>query len=110
LVPADMPTLMGRAVSALPGEEVHIRGTIIGGSRAAVLVDYIGFPAQEAEGDAWLVSIEWPGLPSRAFWDYGYYELVGLPCQHEPGRFEALRVFLTEVRILKFEMPPEAAE
>lgn len=110
LVPADMPTLMGRAVSALPGEEVHIRGTIIGGPRAAVLVDYIGFPAQEAEGDTWLVNIEWPGLAPRVFWDYGYYELVGLPCQHAPGRFEALRVFLTEVRILKFEMPAEAPE
>jgi len=113
LVPADDATLVGRAIRTLPGEEVRIRGTITGrqGASACMLVDYIGFPGQEAagEGDTWLVTIEWPGSAPRVFWDYGLYDLVGLPCPDSPGQFEMLRVQMVGYKLLEVELPPEGA-
>jgi hypothetical protein len=114
LVPADQPTLMGRAASALPGEAVRVRGTTLGllGGNAGVLVDYVGFPAQEAaaaDGESWLVTVEWQGAPPKVLWDYGLYEMRDLPCRDTPGQFETLGVLLGEFKLVKVELPPVPA-
>jgi len=113
LVPADMPTPMARAASAIPGERVRILGTTVGrmGGHAVVAVDHLSFPDQEAVAgreDVWLVTLEWPGTQPRKFWDYGLYGLVDLPCQSVPNRFEALQLLLAEFRTVKIELPPAA--
>ncbi len=116
LVPAGMPTLIGRASTLLPGEVVRVRGTITGraGQFATVLVDYLGFPAQEKEagddGDVWVVTVTWPGSAPRVFWDYGAYEVVGLPCRHAEGRFETMQVILGEFTMIEMEVPPAGPE
>ncbi len=111
LVPADMPTLIGRASTLLPGEEVRVRGTITGraGQFVTVLVDYLGCPAQEEEAgdaDVWVVTVTWPGSAPRVFWDYGAYEVVGLPCRHAEGRFETMQVVLGEFTVIEMAIPP----
>ncbi|MHC5034315.1 MAG: hypothetical protein ACYTFZ_04705, partial [Planctomycetota bacterium] len=113
LVPADLPVLLSRAATVLPGEDVRVRGTIVGqqGEFACVLVDYIGFPAQDAAtgGDVWLVRLTWPASVARVFWDYGLYDVVGLPCQHALGRQESLRVLLGDFKLVEIEVPAEPA-
>ncbi|MHC4788321.1 MAG: hypothetical protein ACYS8K_03840 [Planctomycetota bacterium] len=114
LVPADLPTLLIRAGSVLPGEQVRIRGTITGRQESftSVLVDYIGFPAQEGSGrgDVWVVRLEWPPWPARVFWDYGIYVVPDLPCRHVAGRFEALQLVLREFRLVEVQQPVAPAE
>jgi hypothetical protein len=105
---------MGRAASALPGEAVRVRGTTLGllGGNAGVLVDYVGFPAQEAaaaDGESWLVTVEWQGAPPKVLWDYGLYEMRDLPCRDTPGQFETLGVLLGEFKLVKVELPPVPA-
>jgi len=111
LVPADRPTLMGRAATVLPGEAVRIRGTSLGllGGYASILADYIGFPAQEAaaaDGESWLVTVEWQGAPPKVLWDDGLYVMPDLPCQDKPGQFETLQVSVGQFRSVKVELPP----
>lgn len=109
LVPSDSASLMGRATSTLPGEQVHIRGTVTGvqGAYNCVLVDYIGFPEQEeaaGDGDTWWVSVEWPQERPKVLWDYGLYQ-IPLSCQHAAGRFEVVQVLLREFRTIEVEVP-----
>lgn len=116
LIPADRPVLMNGAAGLLSGERVRVQGTTIGrqGAYACVLVDYLGFPQQEeaAGRQPWFVTVQWPGQPPRAFWDYGVYPLYGLPCQHEEGRLEGFQVQLREVRVIQVPLPtpPEQEE
>ncbi|MGD2173769.1 MAG: hypothetical protein PVJ27_00055 [Candidatus Brocadiaceae bacterium] len=115
LVPATWPTLRYQAARLLPGERLRIRGTTIGprGARNCVLVDYIGFPdEQEARGDAqtWWVRLQ-AGEQERgpAIWDYGLYSFSDLPCRHAPGRFESVRVLLSEFRTIQVPSRERAA-
>ena len=114
LVPADMPTPVARAASAIPGERVRIRGTTVGrqGGYSVVAVDQVNFPEQDEEAGeegVWLVRLEWPGTRPREFWDYGLYRLIDLPCQSVPGRFETLQLMVGEFRIYKVALPTPAA-
>jgi hypothetical protein len=114
LVPGDQASLMGRAVGVLPGESVHVLGTITGvqGARNCVLVDYIGFPDQEQAGEdgrTWWLSFEWPGQGRLVFWDDGLYD-VPLACQHAAGMVERLRIILHEFRTVEVKAPAPAAE
>jgi len=105
LVPRDMVSLLGRAAGILPGEKIHVLGTVTGvqGVRNCVLLDYLGFPDQEeaaGDGVTWWLSLEWAGQRPAVFWDDGYYELP-LPCQHARGQLELLRVLMREFRTVK---------
>jgi hypothetical protein len=114
LVPADLPALIARAASGLPGEQVRIRGTVVGrvAGRSVVLVDYIGFPAQEqtaAGRQSWEVVLEWPDVPTKTFWDPGLYDVVDLPCRNAAGQFERVVVEIVEFRTVEMTLPPGAA-
>jgi hypothetical protein len=110
VVGADQPVLVARAANGLPGEQIRIRGNVIGrtGAFCLVLADYIGFPEQEAlTGDdtAWVAVLSWPGSYPRVFWTGGTYVLVDLPSPQAPGRFERLRVTLGEFRKVQVARP-----
>ena len=113
LVPVTARNLSAQVVSALPGEKVRVRGTTVGrrGAANCVLVDYMGFlTGEETEPKAtWLVSIDYVRVGTMTFWDYGFYAMPDLPCQHVAGRYEVLRLLLGDFRTVELKPQVQAA-
>jgi hypothetical protein len=112
LVPADMGTAVAQVGRMLPGENVRVRGTAAGlvGARKCVVVEYLGFPDQELAdfySRPWMVTVDWPSRRPRtiSIWDFGQYDVPGLPCLHQPGRREAIRIVLRQYHELKVTRP-----
>ncbi len=113
LVPGMWPTLGVQAERLIPGETVRIRGTTLGarGARNRVLVDYLAFPAgdeTETRGKSLWVAV-WLGEkgPRAEMWDYGIYAQE-LPCQHVPGRYEPISVWIREYHEIVVPAPKAA--
>lgn len=112
VIPSTLATPMAQVASILGGENLRIRGRVMGEilGEKVVRVDYIGFPdVEKAEpfGSAWLVTIEWPSRPVRTLeiWDFGTYTVMDLPCLHQPGRREAIRVVMRQYREITVMVP-----
>lgn len=104
LIPTDKTIFIERARAALPGQDVLVKGTIIGrqGIYRCVLVDELGVAGRMKEPDVWAIEIHWPGEKTKLIYQPGRYRLE-LPCKHAQGQKEVLQLMLREVRLVPEE-------
>jgi len=111
LIPSESDMMLMQVEGALAGENLRVRGTVIGtlGGERCVLVDSLSFPDQERMSpypDVWLVTVTWPSPEPRTLriWDFGQRDLT-VPCLHARGRSEKLRIVLRQYREVEVERP-----
>ena len=104
LIPDRDEELLDRARRALPGQDVMIKGTVVGrvGAYRAVLVDELDFPSLNGVAetpDVWVVEIVWGEQRPMPIWRPGTYRRL-FPCRFVEGRAERLDITLREVRLI----------
>jgi len=113
MIPAREVELVDRASMAISGQQVAIKGTIVGqvGAYRVVLVDDIDFPSLQGAAETphvWAVQVFWADAAPMLLWKPGTYT-EEFPCQFVKGRTERVVIALQEVRLIKEKQEGEGA-
>ena len=114
LVPRENEDLLDRAKRMMRGQEVLVKGTVLGqvGAHRAVLVDELELPSVKGEvetPDVWVIKIFWGKAKPLMLWQPGTYTR-DLPCQFVDRRTERLQITLQEVRYIGGKKEGEEGE